>query len=111
MTNGSRPTHGSKLTRSKDLREDALLVGAVDVVRRLARLVGAVQQAAIFRVPQQQLGQTPAPPPDGDVKGRVPFLKHRKQEAGRILHSKSPSFEKIQLKYFFDEEIRFNYSR
>ena len=89
-----RLTNGWGLTRSKDLREDALLVAAVDVVRRLSPLVGPVQQAAIFGVPQQQLGQPPAPPPDGDVEGRVSFLKHRKQGAGRILHSKSPSFGK-----------------
>ena len=74
LTDGSRLTNGWGLTCSKDLREDALLVAAVDVVRRLARLVGPVQQAAIFRVPQQQLGQLAAPPPDGDVKGRVSFL-------------------------------------
>ena len=64
----------SALTGSKDLCEDALLVGAVDVVGRLPGLVGPVQQAAVFRVPQQQLGQLAAPPPDGDVKGRVSFL-------------------------------------
>ena len=68
--------HGD-LTGSKYLREDALLVGAVDVVRGLPCLVGPVQQAAILGVPQQQLSQLAAPPPDGDMKGRVSFLEQQ----------------------------------
>lgn len=39
------------LTCSKYLCEDAFLVGAVDVVRRLSSFVGAVKEAAIFGVP------------------------------------------------------------
>ena len=61
-------------TRSKNLREDALLVAAVDVVRRLSRLVGSVQQAAIFRVSEEELGQAATPTTDSDVKGCVSFL-------------------------------------
>lgn len=61
-------------TCAEDLREDALLVAAVDVVRRLSGLVGAVQQASIFGVPEEELGQAAAPPPDGDVKRSVSFL-------------------------------------
>lgn len=65
-------------TCSKDLREDAFLVAAVNVVRRLSGLVRAVQQAAIFRVPEEELSQAPAPPTNGDVKRRVSLL--HKQE-------------------------------
>ncbi len=52
-------------------------MAAVDVVRRLARLVGAIQQAAIFGVSEEELGQTAAPPTDGDVEGRVSFLQEQ----------------------------------
>lgn len=52
-------------------------MAAVNVVRGLASLVGSVQQSAIFGVPHEQLGQLAAPPPDGDVKGRVPLLRHQ----------------------------------
>lgn len=69
-----RKEHSKAPTGSKYLREDALLVGAVDVVRRLPCFVGSVEQAAVFGVPQQQLGQLPAPTPDGDVQRRVSFL-------------------------------------
>lgn len=65
-------------TRSKDLCEDALLVAAVDVVRRLPGLVGSVQQTAIFGVPKEQLSQAAAPATDGDVESSVSFLE--KQE-------------------------------
>ena len=56
-------------------------MAAVDVVGRLPGLVGPVQQAAIFGVPEEELGQPAAPPTDGDVEGRVSFLRHR----GRVL--------------------------
>lgn len=62
-------------TGSKDLCEDALLVAAVDVVRRLPALVGSVQQAAVFGVPEEQLSQAAAPAADGDVEGSVSFLE------------------------------------
>lgn len=65
-------------TSSKDLREDALLVAAVNVVRCLSGLVGSVQQAAIFRVSEEELSQAAAPSTDGDMEGRVSFLE--KQE-------------------------------
>lgn len=65
-------------TCSEDLREDAFLVAAVNVVRRFSGLVRAVQQAAIFGVPEEELGQAPAPPTDGDVKRCVSLL--HKQE-------------------------------
>lgn len=65
-------------TGSKYLCEDAFLVGAVDVVWCLSGFVGAVKQAAIFRVPQQQLGQLSASPSDGNVERRVSFLKGEK---------------------------------
>lgn len=42
-------------TGSKDLGEDAFLVGTVDVVRCFSSLVGAIQQTAIFGIPQKQL--------------------------------------------------------
>lgn len=64
-------------TSSEDLRQDALLVAAVDVVRRLSGLVGAIQQAAIFGVSEEELGQTTTPPTDGDVEGRVSFLQEQ----------------------------------
>ncbi|KAF3835811.1 hypothetical protein F7725_028369 [Dissostichus mawsoni] len=50
----------------------------VDVVRRLPALVGPVQQAAIFGVPEEELSQSAAPPSDGDVEGRVSSLANRK---------------------------------
>lgn len=50
-------------------------MAAVDVVRRLSGLVGPVQQAAIFRVPEEELSQSATPPPDRDVEGRVSFLQ------------------------------------
>lgn len=40
-------------TGSKYLRQDAFLVGAVNVVGSFSSFVGAVQQAAIFGVPKQ----------------------------------------------------------
>ena len=46
----------SALTSTQDLREDAALVGRVDLVRGLALLVGSIQQAAIFGVTKQLLG-------------------------------------------------------
>lgn len=78
---GNRNKVRKSLTGSKDLGEDALLVAAVDVVRRLPGLVGAVQQAAIFGVTEQELGQAAAPPADGDMEGRISFLD--KQNEGR----------------------------
>lgn len=42
-------------TGSKYLREDAFLVGTIDVVWGLSSFVGPVKQATVFRVPQQQL--------------------------------------------------------
>lgn len=65
-------------TGSKNLREDAFLVGTVNVVWCLSSFVGAVQEAAIFRVPQKQLSQFSASPSDGNVKGRVSFLHEEK---------------------------------
>lgn len=67
-------------TGSEDLCQDAFLVAAVHIVGRLARLVGPVQQTAVLGVAEEELGQTPAPPTNGDVEGRVPFL--RGHEAG-----------------------------
>lgn len=64
-------------TRSKYLRKDAFLVGTVDVVRCLSSLVWTVKKAAIFRVPQQELGQLSASPSDGYVEGRISFLRKR----------------------------------
>lgn len=52
-------------------------MAAVDVVRRLARLVGPVQQAAIFGVPEEELCQAAAPPADGNVEGGVSFLERQ----------------------------------
>lgn len=49
-------------------------MAAVDVVGRLSALVGSVKEPAVFGVPQEQLGQTPAPSSDGDVQRRVPPL-------------------------------------
>ena len=46
------------LTSTEDLRQDAALVGRVDLVRRLTLFVGAIQQAAIFRVTKQLLSNT-----------------------------------------------------
>ncbi len=66
-------------TGSKYLCEDAFLVGAVDVVWCLSSFVGAVKQAAIFRVPEQKLSQLSASPSDSYVEGRVPFLGEEKQ--------------------------------
>lgn len=66
------------LTGSKYLCEDAFLVGAVNVVWCFSSFVGAVEQAAIFRVPQQQLSQLSAAPSDGNVERRVSFLKGQK---------------------------------
>lgn len=66
-------------TGSKYLREDAFLVGAVNVVWRLSSFVGTVEQAAIFRVPQQQLSQLTASPSDGNVEGRVSFLSEEEK--------------------------------
>lgn len=65
-------------TCSKDLREDAFLVAAVNVVRRFPGFVRAVQQAAIFGVPEEELSQAPAPPTNGDVQRCVSLL--HKQE-------------------------------
>lgn len=65
------------LTGSKDLGEDALLVGAVNVVRGLALLVGPVEKAAIFWVAQQKLSQLPASSPDCYVECSVSFLSLR----------------------------------
>lgn len=55
-------------------------MAAVDVVRGLPRLVGPVQQTAVFGVPEEELGQAAAPPTDGDVEGRVPFLQKQEVE-------------------------------
>lgn len=55
-------------------------MAAVDVVRRLPGLVGPVQQAAIFGVSEQELGQAAAPPTDGDVQRRVSFLDKQNQD-------------------------------
>ena len=52
---------------------------AVDVVGRLPGLVGAVQQAAIFRVPQEELSQTAASPANGNVERGVPSLGDRRR--------------------------------
>lgn len=49
-------------------------MATVDVVRSLSGLVGSVQQAAIFGVSEEKLCQATAPPPDGNVEGRVSFL-------------------------------------
>lgn len=49
-------------------------MGAVDVVRRFSGFVGAVQEAAIFGVSEQQLGQLSAASADRDVEGGVSFL-------------------------------------
>lgn len=70
-------------TGSKYLCKDAFLVGAIDVVWCLSSLVWAVEQAAIFRVPQQQLSQLSAPPPDGNVEWRVTFLCGKKTQQHR----------------------------
>lgn len=76
-------------TGSKYLCEDAFLVGAVDVVWCLSSFVGPIKQAAIFRVPQQQLSQLSASPTDSNVEGCVSFLsqdKHREKEMSRSLN-------------------------
>lgn len=73
--NSSTESGDAAHTGSKYLRQDAFLVGAVDVVRRLSSFVGPVQEAAIFWVPEQQLGQLSAAPADRNVQGGVPFLK------------------------------------
>lgn len=49
-------------------------MSTVDVVRRLSCFVWSVEQAAVFGVPQQQLGQLPASTSDGDVQWCVSFL-------------------------------------
>lgn len=54
-------------------------MGAVDVVWSLSSFVGPVKQAAIFRVPQQQLSQLTASASDGDVERRVSFLGGREE--------------------------------
>lgn len=74
----------SRRTSSKDLREDALLVAAVDVVRSLPGLVRPVQQAAIFGVSKEQLGQATAPTADGDVEGSVSFLEKQQQKMKKM---------------------------
>lgn len=61
-------------TGSKYLCQDAFLVGAVNVVWSFSGFVGAVQQAAIFGVPKQQLGQLSASPTDGDMERSISFL-------------------------------------
>lgn len=53
-------------------------MGTVDVVWRLSSFVWPVKQAAIFRVPQQQLSQPAAAPSNGNVEGGVSFLKGEK---------------------------------
>lgn len=50
-------------------------MAAVDVVRCLSSFVWAVKQASVFGVPQKQLGQLSAASPDGDMEGRVTFLR------------------------------------
>lgn len=77
MTPAEQQANGH--TGAKYLREDAFLVGAINVVWRLSSLVWAVKEAAIFRVPEQQLGQLSAPPSDGDVEGCVTFLFSQKE--------------------------------
>lgn len=64
-------------TGSKNLCEDALLVGAVDVVRSLSCFVRSVKQATIFRVPEQKLSQLSASASDCDVERRVSFLSKK----------------------------------
>ena len=49
-------------------------MAAVDVVGRLAGLVGPVQQAAIFRVTEEELRQPAAPATYGDVERGVASL-------------------------------------
>ena len=44
-------------------------------------LFGSVQQATVFGVPEEELGQAATPPTDGDVEGRVSSLG--KQEVQR----------------------------
>ena len=53
-------------------------MAAVNVVRRLSRLVGAVQQAAIFGVSKEELGQAATAPTNSDVEGCVSFLEKQK---------------------------------
>lgn len=78
VRNGSHDRQGGgRRTSAEDLGENALLVAAVDVVRRLSGLVGPVQQAAIFGVAEQQLGEATAPAADGDVERSVSFLSKR----------------------------------
>lgn len=49
-------------------------MAAVNVVWRFSSLVRAVQQAAIFGVPQEELSQAAAAPTNGNVEGRVSLL-------------------------------------
>jgi len=49
-------------------------MATVDIVRRFSGLVGSVQQAAIFGVSEEELGQAATPAANGDVKGRVSSL-------------------------------------
>lgn len=57
-------------------------MGTIDVVWCLSSFVGPVKQAAIFRVPQQQLGQLSTSSSDGNVEGRVSFLSEVKHRGG-----------------------------
>lgn len=61
-------------------------MGAVDVVRCLSCFVGSVEQAAVFGVSQQQLGQLPTSTSDGDVQRRVSFLGKNKSGQKTKLH-------------------------
>lgn len=70
-------------TGAEYLRQDAFLVSAVDVVGCFPGFVGAVQQAAVLRVPQQQLGQLSAPPSDGNVQRCVSFLSAGKKRQNK----------------------------
>lgn len=56
-----------ELTGSKDLSENAFLMAAVDIVRRLSGFIGFVEQASVLRVPQEQLGQSATPSTYSDV--------------------------------------------
>lgn len=65
-------------------------MGTVNVVWCLSSFVGAVQEAAIFRVPQQQLSQFSASPSDGNVKGCIPFLREGKHYTDQLLPTENP---------------------
>lgn len=68
-------------------------MSAVDVVRCLSSFVGPVKQAAIFRVPQQQLSQLSASPSNGYVEGCISFLSD--ESRGKKGTSKSHNIIKV----------------